>query len=44
MNKRVEICCKSVTTQLFTVVGLIVEPSTAIEKPKSYIQESVSVR
>ena len=30
MNKGVEIDCKAVTTQVFTVVGLLVELGTAI--------------
>ena len=32
MNKGVDIHCKAVTTQVFTVVGLIVELGTDIEK------------
>ena len=35
MNEGVKMRCKAVTANLFTVVGLLVEISTAIEKPKS---------
>ena len=34
MNEGVDIHCKAVTTQLFTLVGLLVELGTAIEKSK----------
>ena len=42
MNKRIEILCKAVTTQVFTVVSLLVEPSTAIEKPNVSIEGSLT--
>ena len=34
MNKSVNICCKAVTTQVFTVVVIIVELGKAIAKLK----------
>ena len=37
INERVKICFKAVTTQVFTVVGLIVKLHTAILKPKGYL-------
>ena len=36
-------CCKEVTTDLLAVVGLIVEPSTYILKPKGSLEESLSI-
>ena len=36
--------CKSVMNNFLTVLGLIVEPSTEIAKPKGSIQESLSIR
>ena len=36
--------CKSITTNLLTVVGLLVEPSTAIKKPNCSIGVSFSIR
>ena len=44
MNEGVKICCKSVTTQVFTVVGLLVELCTAIAKPKGSLEASPSIR
>ena len=44
MNEEVKICCKAVTEKMFTVVGLLVELSTYIEKPKGYIEASLSIR
>ena len=39
MNKGVKMCCKSVTENLFIVVGPLVEPSNIdIAKPKGYIE------
>ena len=37
MNKGVRMCYKAVTDNFFIVVGLLVEPSTAIAKPKVYL-------
>ena len=39
MNEGVNICCKSVTTQVYTVIGLLVELVTYIAKAKGYIEE-----
>ena len=38
MNEGVRINCKAVTTNCFAVLGLIFGVSTAIEKPKGYIE------
>ena len=38
MNKVVKIHFKAVTTKFFTVVGIIVEPSTYIIEPKVYLE------
>ena len=43
MNKGVEMCCKSFTANLFTVVGLLVEPSTYISKPKGSLEAYISI-
>ena len=43
MNKGGTICCKAVTTQVFTLVGLIVGIITSIEKPKVYLEAYISV-
>ena len=43
MNEGVEIHFKAVMIQVFTVVGLIVELGTAIEKPKGYIKAYPSI-
>ena len=43
MNEGVKIRCKAITANFFTVVGLLVEPSTAIEK-NGYLDESPSSR
>ena len=43
-NKGVEIHCKAVTTQVFTVVGLIVELGLAIVKLKFSIEASTTIR
>ena len=40
-NKGVMMHCKEVTANLLTVVGLLVEPSTAIVKPKGYLEASI---
>ena len=44
MNEGVRINCKSVITQVFTVVVLLVELSTAIEKLKGYLEEPPYIR
>ena len=36
-NKGVNIHCKEVATQVFTVIGLLVELSKFITKPEGYI-------
>ena len=43
MNKVVMMCCKAVKVNLLAVVGLIVEPSTSIEKPNGYVEEYLSI-
>ena len=40
MNKGVDIRYKALTTQVFTVSGLLVEPSADIEKQKGYLEAS----
>ena len=42
-NKGVMMCCKTITSNLLTVVGFLVEPSTSISKPKGYIEASLLV-
>ena len=44
MNEGVKIRCKEVTAQVFTVVGLIVEPGTEITKSKFSIEAYSSIR
>ena len=44
INKRVKIHCKAVTTQVFTLVGLLVELGTAIEKSKGSLEAYSSIR
>ena len=44
MNQGVKIHCKSVTTQVFSVLVLLVELAAAIEKPKGFIEASLSIR
>ena len=36
--------CKAIMANLLTVVGLIVEPITDIEKPTGYIEGYISIR
>ena len=43
MNEGAEIHCKAVTTQVFTVVGLLIELGTAIVKSKGSLGESPSI-
>ena len=38
MNEGVKMRCKSVMTNFFTIVGLLVEPGAAIAKPKSSLE------
>ena len=44
INEGVEIYCKSVTNQVFTVVGLFVEIGTAIAKLKGSIKSSPYIK
>ena len=43
MNEGVNICCKSATNQVFIVVSLIVELSTAISKSTGSIEAYPSI-
>ena len=43
MNEGAKMRYKSVMTKLLTLVGLLVEPSTAISKTTSYLEESLSI-
>ena len=43
-NEGVVMCCKAITVNLLKVVGLIVEPSTDIAKPKGYLEAYISIR
>ena len=43
-NKGVKINCKAVTTQVFSLLGLIVELGTSIERSKGSIEEYTSIR
>ena len=42
-NEEVMMHCKAVTENLLVVVGLLFEPSTAIEKSKGLIEASLSI-
>ena len=42
MNKGVKMRCKSVTANLFTVAGLLVETIADIAKPNVYLEASIS--
>ena len=44
MNEAVNIHCKAVMNQVFTVVDLLVEISTAIEKSKGSLEVDPSIR
>ena len=44
MNEGVKMRCEAVTADFFTVVGLLVEPSTAIAKTKDYLEAYTSIR
>ena len=44
MNEVVKVYCKAVTTQVFTVVSLLVELGTSIAKSKDYIDAYPSIR
>ena len=37
-------CFKAVKANFFTVVGLIIEPRSDIEKPKDSLETSISIR
>ena len=43
MKKGVDIRSKAVTTQVFTVVGLLVEPGASISKIKGYLEDYPSI-
>ena len=43
MNEGVNMYCKTVMTNFFKVVFLLVKISTAIKKPKGYLDESYSI-
>ena len=40
MNKGFVILCKTITANLLEILGLLVEPSTYISKPKGYLEAS----
>ena len=44
INDRFKMRCKSVIYNLLIVVGLLVEPSTAIVKPKGYLEAYIYIR
>ena len=44
MNEGVDMSCKAVMDNFFTVVYLLVGPSTGIVKPKGYLELSPSIR
>ena len=44
MNEGVKVHYKAVTSNVLTVVVLLVETSTDIAKPKGYIEASPSIR
>ena len=37
MNKGVNIFCKAFMTEMFTVVGILIDFSTSIENPNDYL-------
>ena len=43
MNNGVKIHCKAVMTQVFTVVGLIIELGKEFEKPKGSLESPPSI-
>ena len=43
-NKGVMMCFKAVTSNFLTLVGRFVEPSTAIENPKRFLEANISIR
>ena len=43
-NKGVMMRCKTITANLLTIVRLLVEPITPLEKPKASLEESLSIR
>ena len=43
MNEGVDIRCKTFTTQVFTVLGLLVEFGTVIEKSQGYLTASTYI-
>ena len=44
MNEGVKMYCKVVTANLFTLIDLLVEPSTYISKTKGYLEAYISIR
>ena len=44
MNKGVMMRCKAVTANFLTLLDIIVEPSTAIVKPNTSLEEYLSIR
>ena len=44
IDERVMMCFKAVTVNLLTVLGLLVEPITAIVKPKGSLERDVYIR
>ena len=42
LNKGFKVQCKAVTSNFFTVISILFEPSTAIAKPKSYLEAYIS--
>ena len=44
MNEGVKMSCKSVTNNFFTLLGLLVESSTATAKPKGSIESYPYIR
>ena len=43
-NKGVIMCFKTITTNLSTIVHLLVEPITSLAKPKASLEASISIR
>ena len=43
-NEGVMILCKTITANLLTIVGLLVEPITSLAKPKASLEASLSIR
>ena len=43
-NKKVVMCCKTITANLLTIVRLLVEPSTSLVKLKASLETSLYIR